>query len=167
MGRQIRTYLTADDSSKLRIELSQEFDVLFFDLKSKGFQLNPIPNPGSLIWDSREILFMARQQDRSSIRLEQFDPGWWAIDSLKSPVVEISKSYEGVETIGPGRLFYDYTYFDDGGKRVRKDEEFIKWAKTVFQFARKILNHIPDLDAYLGPKALNLYKNQQILFEEI
>jgi len=82
------------------------------------------------------FLRIARISDISSLVIKYIDTqGYFLIDTLHSPVIEMSKSSfdDNAKKITRGRLFYHPGYFNDNGNWVEKDSEFIFWASQLYK----------------------------------
>jgi hypothetical protein len=65
--------------------------------------------------------------------------GYWTIDVLKSPVIELDKSFFDGRILKPGRMYCESQFLDDSGELVVKPEIFLKWSKSVMNSLRKSL----------------------------
>jgi hypothetical protein len=72
---------------------------------------------------------------------------------LRSPVIEVSRSFENEQILRAGRLYYVDRYYDRSGKLTEKTLGFRKWARNVLSKARKSLQYDENLEAYIGQHA--------------
>ena len=69
--------------------------------------------------------------------------GYYLIDTLRSPVIEMSKCYFDTKTKGIriARLYYQTGYYDENEMWVKKNDTFIKWADNLLkEFKNKYVN---------------------------
>lgn len=65
--------------------------------------------------------------------------GYYLIDTLRSPILEMSKCYFDIETksIGRARIYFQSGYYDDNNQWIDKDKDFIAWADDIIkEFSR-------------------------------
>lgn len=82
------------------------------------------------------FLNITRISDLSCVIIKHIDTqGYYLIDTMRSPVIEMSKSNLIVKEkkISRGRLFYHNGYFGPTGLWVEKDSEFIYWANQLIK----------------------------------
>ena len=76
---------------------------------------------------------------------------YWTIDTLRSPVVEVSRCYVEGNAIRPGRLYYTDGYYGADGQWVLQPEGFRKWAADLLKTAKKVFKRIEG--EYVGTEA--------------
>lgn len=98
------------------------------------------------------FLFLTREQDLNRVIMEHVPArGYWSIDVVKSPVIEFTQSLFSENGIDAGRAYYVNGYYDKDNLWIRKSDDFLTWAKSVFSTTKRILKRRnPD---YLGPNA--------------
>ncbi|HYO55969.1 hypothetical protein [Archangium sp.] len=79
--------------------------------------------------------------------------GYWTVDLLRSPAMELSRCFYDGKILRVGRLFYDRGFYDEAGNWVEKPASFQAWAKKVFSVARKGLQRDAALYSYVGENA--------------
>jgi hypothetical protein len=84
------------------------------------------------------------------------EPGYYRVDSLKSPVLEFTPSFtatwEGKPALGQGRLFGNFE------PSLGKPPEFEKWYGHLTRWIRKNYRKSPtSLGGYIGPAAYEFY----------
>lgn len=80
--------------------------------------------------------------------------GYWVVDGLRSPVIEVSRCFVSAEGIRPGRLYYTDGYYGEDGLWIEKPDLFRKWAATVLQTARKFFRRSDS--TYVGSEAASM-----------
>ncbi len=102
--------------------------------------------------------FLVREAALNLVTLREVPAqGYWAIDSLRSPVIEFSRCFFDGTQIRSGRLFFDEGYYDDNDAWVVKPAEFSDWANAVKGVAKKLLNRAGNY--YYGKEAA-VWKNE-------
>lgn len=93
--------------------------------------------------------------DVSKVRSEYVSAQkYWTVDTLTSPVVEVSRCYVERNAIRPGRLYYRDGYYSADGQWTMQPEDFRKWAADLLKTARKIFERIEG--EYVGAEAAGL-----------
>ncbi|MEI8197972.1 MAG: hypothetical protein WCI73_18925 [Phycisphaerae bacterium] len=99
--------------------------------------------------------YLARPEDVLSIKMEEVSTqGYWSIDSLYAPVVELHCCAFDNSTIRQGRLYFEDRYYDDKGQKVVKPEPYVRWANCVLATMKKNLKRDSSRDAYVGSEVL-------------
>jgi hypothetical protein len=97
--------------------------------------------------------FLLLEADLALVRmLEVPAQGYWVVDSLRSPVIELSVCYFNGALIRRGRVYYNTTWYDDNDMKVVKSDAFQHWSKRIFARLRKALTRKGSF--YFGPQAL-------------
>jgi hypothetical protein len=77
--------------------------------------------------------------------------GYWTVDVLRSPVVELNRSFFNGQILRRGRVYYVDGFYGPDGSTVEKEEQFRTWAKSLLSTTKKALKrHGSD---YIGPNA--------------
>ena len=76
---------------------------------------------------------------------------YWGVESLASPVIELSLGGLHGNILREGRLYYVDGQYGSDGRWQDKPEEFRRWAKSVLAKTRRILKRRGDW--YVGPDA--------------
>lgn len=155
MGRQITIYLLPSDTFLLEKCLKNTLDISFieYDSSSESPKLtNSLEVP--FMGESWLTIYLTSPSQVKNVRYKNItSQGYWTVDSLYSPVVEFSRCYFDGEVLRTGRLFYDSGYYDDSGKWVEKDRDFLEWADKLFRVVRKMLKKVPGQRRYAGTDA--------------
>ncbi len=94
------------------------------------------------------------------------EPGYYRIDTLKTPVLEFTPSFtatwEGKPGLGQGRLFGNFEpYFG-------KPPDFEKWYEALVRWIRKNFRKSPaSTGGYVGPAAYEFYNSGGYLLPNI
>jgi hypothetical protein len=97
-------------------------------------------------------LFLVRSEDISDVLLEEVRAqGYWAVDELRSPVIQLNKGFLEAQVLRSGRLYYVDGFWGPDKTWVEKPEPFRKWAKSVLSATKKMLKR-RDM-YYIGPAA--------------
>ncbi len=64
---------------------------------------------------SRSLGYLVRREDIEKVRLREIPAqGCWAVDEVRSPVVEFDGGFSDNDKILRGRLYFTAGYYDDG-----------------------------------------------------
>jgi hypothetical protein len=162
MGNQINFFLTPSDfeAAICRIMQCEKFVILHW--KSNTPQPNIIPNFDIEV-NGKPLLqfYLARREDLGVIQMRHVpDQNYWAIDDLRSPVIELTRCYFDRHKLRRGRVYLKDFYFNNSGIKMTKSVLFTKWSKRVLAAMRKTLKLDPKLRAYIGPDTLLWMKRE-------
>ena len=158
MGRQVCIRTLPGDLGWLEGAL-RERGALFVAYRHGG----PEPETRSTIsWEGNPdpIVWLVRGEDLASILIRRVKAqGYWVVDQLRSPVVELSRRMAVVagarsaEEPVQGRLFYELGYHGDSDGPVEFPGEFVEWAQGIFKTVRGHFTRDPGAGCYDGPDA--------------
>ncbi len=158
MGRQVCIRTLPGDLGWLEGEL-RERGALFVAYRHRGPELE---TRSTISWEGNPdpIIWLARDEDLASVRLRHVEAqGYWVVDQLRSPVVELSRRMAvtagalSVEGPAQGRLFYELGCFGEDGRPVAFSEDFVEWAQGIFKAVRRQFTRDPGADCYDGAQA--------------
>lgn len=156
MGRQLLTFLTEMDIEKLVARL-QELESFSIVHSRSGNDRPAVVDSPAVEQDDKVWLYysLVRDDDVDSIVMREVPAqNYWVVDSLRSPVVEFTRSFCDGQKIRAGRLWYEKRYFRSDGEAIQKPQSFLTWADRVFKCARQ---HLKKSDDYLvGAEACEL-----------
>lgn len=165
MGRQIQIYVIDADLDVLAYAITriEPIAIMAYDWNR--------PEPEELaslrvrtINDSLRV-YLCRRPDIGSLTLRHVERrGVWHIDVHESPVIEVDRTYFGDNVCRRGRLYYHTQYVHED-RWVEKPKAFIDWAERVFRATRAALKRDRELGAYLGPEAMRLRTEGNVVFE--
>jgi hypothetical protein len=145
-------------------------DLLALEARVKGVDHSPILHQRSFAPTPRVLestvfkengkqwlyFYLIRSEDLASVKLREVaTQGYWVVEDLTSPVVELNRCYYDGKILRRGRLYYTDGYFEQSGW-IEKSPEFIGWAKRIFAAARKSFKFDRELLSYIGPEAKEL-----------
>lgn len=165
MGRQINLYLTPRDLAFLEGVLRKDIDFVAAGTDSDERRALVV---GSLAVEdmgkSPLKLLVFQPSDAANLVFRSVSEGSWSVDTLRSPVVELSRCYFNGSTFRRGRIYYRTGYYmeDGSGVWVDKPASFLEWADRLFAAVRKNLRRDSGLGAYCGPEAWNLRADKSI-----
>ena len=165
MGRQIQIYA-----------IDSDFDVLLDAI----FKIEPVavltddwkqPEPEELVdlrlrsVDEEHLrVYFCRRPDIGSLTVRHVEArGVWHVDVFGSPVIEVDRTFLDGNLCKRGRLYYLTQYVHDAGW-VEKPKAFTEWAERVFRATRAVLKRDRELGAYLGPEAMKLRAEGNVVF---
>jgi hypothetical protein len=165
MGKQIQIYLAPQDVIDFELALKSRGAVI---LRRSSPERRPaisgtarVQTPEATGVDG----YIARADDIEHVSLRAVPAqSVWAVDSLRSPVIEFFGCHFDQKTLKRGRLFYDPGFYDAKGTWVEKPKDFEDWAKDIFKLARKMFKKDSKLDAYIGPEAKEWQSKAQVSF---
>jgi len=141
--------MTPDDLALFAQKLDDEA-VLLLPYRHAG----SAPDLLGTLADRREgIVWLVRSaEDLAQVRMDHVpQQGYWTVDQILSPVVEVSPGgISGLDVV-PGRLHFNTGYFDDRGNYQDFPPAFVKWADGLVRWIRR--NFHRDGSIYNGPGA--------------
>jgi hypothetical protein len=156
MGHQINFFLGPEDLRELERRLRGAGELVMLHSRSPEPKPNVVDNIDYAEDGKRWTLFLARPADLTDVVLKHVpQQGYWVVDVLFSPVVELDRGHYDGKVLKRGRLYYVDGFYK-GDQWVEKSAEFITWAKQLFTAARKSLKRDKESIAYLGPEAQEL-----------
>lgn len=154
MGHQVNFHATPDDIDHIErtIGLLEPMDILHS--RSPLAEPRIVPSANTIENGQRWLFFfLVRKCDLGEVIMEQVPAqGYWAVDVVRSPVVEFSSCYFDRAVLRRGRVYYVDGSFGENGVWSEKPENFRLWAKSVLKTTKKLLKrHGTD---YIGQDAL-------------
>jgi hypothetical protein len=141
MGHQINFYLSPADTATVWLELRKTDSVQLLHSRSPTAQPRLLGTSDLL--DNIEpwlFYFLVKSDDVNSVVMRHVPAqGYWTVDVVQSPVVELIKCFFDGQIIRRGRLYYTDKYYAPDGQLTRKSDLFVKWAKSLFATTRKCL----------------------------
>jgi hypothetical protein len=95
---------------------------------------------------------LVRTDDLKSVVMRNVPAqGYWTVDVVKSPVVELTRCFFDGRILRRGRLYFVDGFYGADGEWVDKGEDFKKWGKSLLSATKKKLaRHESD---YIGEEA--------------
>jgi hypothetical protein len=161
-SKQINFYLTQKDQEVLESELRSVSNFLIAEAQSPEKKLIIRPSIVISRMGAEPLkIILLRPDDKESVNfLEVSKLKSYAVDTVSSPVVEMSRCYVAEKELRRGRFYYKTKYFDGKGNKVSKSSEFLSWADKMTKIVRKCLQK-EDLE-YFGEEATKLSKECKI-----
>lgn len=153
MGHQVNFYLDPVDTASLEQALRTLGPLHVLHSRSPGPQPK-ILDSVTLEENGKPWLFfcLVRPEDMAAVVTAPVPAqGYWTIDELRSPVVELTRCFFDGATLRRGRLYYVDGYYNANGVWEEKSEAFRTWAKRALSRVRRLLKRY-DAD-YIGPGA--------------
>src|SRR5262245_46527468 len=113
MGRQLNFYLTPKDLAALQEALESKLPMSYLAYRSSNAapQLLPSLEIARMGEDSL-VVYLVQPHRLSGVHLHEVaKQGYWTIDVLRSPVVQLSRCYFNGEILRRGRLFFYPQYY--------------------------------------------------------
>jgi hypothetical protein len=155
-SKQINFYLTTSDQVELLNDLRRRGEFLVASCADKGRNLRLVEV--SKVKDiSAEPLqvYLVRPCDVAGVCIRTLENQRRYVDSLRSPVVQFSRSLHRGNELTRGRLYVTTAYYD-GEILVRKEDGFVEWASALILTARRKLKRDSATQSYFGEDAFRL-----------
>jgi hypothetical protein len=154
MGRQVNFYMLADDLLEFEKILHSKENILLVEARLSAPELQIIdtlvvPEMGK----TPLLLYLVREKDIEEVIIKSVAQKYWAIDILRSPVVELMRSYHNESIVRRGRLYFQPGFYDDNNCWMDKSQEFIKWANSLLRWVRQNYKRDSETGFYVGPGA--------------
>ena len=169
MGHQINFFLGPNDQLELEARLKKVDELVVLHSRS------PTPEPRvvhsmNFAEDGKQWLFvyLVRPNDLSTVQTRAISAqGYWVVNDLISPVVEVDRCYYDGKILRRGRLYYVDGFYDQKDQSIEKATEFKAWAKRLFAAARKTLTYDKELGAHIGPEASEMRLRGDVKFKSL
>jgi hypothetical protein len=151
MGHQVTFYATPADTDRIEGALRAALELSVVHSKSAAKEPRVA---SSAAGDPRSLFYhLSRTCDLPLIKMDHVPAlGYWAVDVIRSPVVEFSVCFFDGKLLRAGRAYYVDGFHDDSGIWTEKSPEFRAWAKRVLSALKKALTKRGA--SYFGPDAL-------------
>jgi hypothetical protein len=162
MGRQINFYMLADDLSEFEEAIRSKESVLFVKDRLSAPEIQAldtltIPEMGT----TPLFLYLVRKEDVEKVVIKSVAGKYWKVDTLRSPAVELMRSYHNESLARRGRLYFQPGFYDSEGCWIDKPQAFIKWADSLLRWIRRNYRRDPQLGFYVGPSAAKWVSERQ------
>ena len=166
MGHQINFFLGPNDLLELEARLKKVDAPVV--LHSRSPTRKPrVLDTMNFTEDGKQWLFLylVRSQDLNSLRIKEIKAqGYWSVDTLTSPVIELDRCYYDGKILRRGRLYYVDGFYEQE-EWVEKSSDFKTWAKRLFNVARKTLVYDKELGSHVGAEASAMRLRGRIEFK--
>jgi hypothetical protein len=162
MGKQINFFATDSDFMQLQQTLLAVAPYNILLPRSTESAARVVPNLQFTDNGQQQLFFfVARSEDLSKIKFNYVvAQGYWSVNVLKSPVIELHRGLAEGRRIDRSRLYFTESYFDDSQKLTRKSDDFCKWANSIFSKSRRIMVR-KEMD-YICPDAARLVESNSL-----
>lgn len=156
MGQQINFYMTPRDLEIAMKHIMGCGEYVILHYKSSQSKPNVVPN---LEFEENGkpwlYFYLTRSEFLPLIKMYEVPAQkYWAIDSLRSPVLELNRSFFDGKNLRMGRIYFHTNYYDDVGRKVTKSEAFLIWTKCILAVMKKTLKLDRSLGVYIGTDAM-------------
>jgi len=167
MGHQASYLLTPSDTVALEARLRARFEFVVFRYRSKSSTPHLVDSlyheeDGKQVFD----YYVARPEDLNSVVMDYVpEQKYWTVETLPSPVVEVSGSSLRDNVFHEGRVYYVDGFHSPDDQWVTKrmkSEEFRKWARRFLSAVKKALKPVepfPKCIYYAGEEAAALLES--------
>lgn len=162
MGKQVNFFMMPKDLAVFGEYLRQNGgdDVKILPEKFRSPKMLIVPNV--TIDDDQLGLCITKSSYMSQIVIEYFEStDFWVVNTLLSPVIELTKSYYNGQILRRGRLYFMAGFFDVQGNWVTKGTAFEKWGDKLLRWIRKNYQRHPENHFYFGEHAWEWHKGNQ------
>jgi hypothetical protein len=155
MSHQVKCYLDPVDTDALEALLRDGEDLRILHSRSTSPAPRVVPSvtveENGTLW---LLLYFVRAADLDQVvmRREPDAQGEaWTVDALRSPVIELERSFYDASVLRRGRLYFVDGFRGEGENWVEKPQAFKEWANAALKKAKKMmLRHTGE---YIGPHA--------------
>lgn len=155
MGHQVNFYISPTDTVLLERTLRKSFPLVVVHDRSAS--------RAPRVVDSLDVeedgkpwlyLYLARPDDLDELVMQHVPAqGYWALDVIKSPVIEFNRCFFNDQILRRGRVYYVDGFYGSDKTWVEKSESFRRWARSILSTTKKSLKrHGSD---YIGHDALS------------
>lgn len=164
MGRQIHFHMLPEDRNAFLRVVQERDPVVVVARSSESAEVRPISD--SDIGSDKILCFWNRTLLTRLERKWIPDPGYYTLDSLKVPILELTPSFtanwQGKPGLGQGRLFGSFEPY------LGKPQDFEKWYESLVRWIRRNYQKSPaSTGGYVGPAAYEFYKGGGYLLPNI
>jgi hypothetical protein len=169
MGHQINFFLGPNDHAELEMRLRKVGELVVLHDRSPTPESRQVETT-NFTEDGKQWLFLClvAPSDLSAVRTREVAAqGYWSVDDLRSPVIELTRCYYNGEILRRGRLHFVDGYYGAQDQWVEKPEEFKAWAMRLFAAARKTLTFDKELGAHIGREAMQMRRDGEVEFKSL
>lgn len=153
MGHQVNFYL--DPSDTVTVEHAVRSIEPLFVLHSRSQGPTPKVLDSFNVEDEGKpwlFLYLVRPEDLNQVVTSHISAqGYWSVEVLESPVIELTRCFFDGSVLRRGRLYYVDGFYDTDQCWREKPEGFRRWARDVLKKTKRVLKkHQSD---YIGSGA--------------
>lgn len=160
MGHQVNFHATPQDIGELEAAIRNLEPLVVLHDRSPTVAPRLVPSM-EFTEDARRLLFffVVREADLPAVVTRHVPAqGYWTVDVLRSPVVELNSCWFDGRSLRRGRVFYVDGFFGEAGEWSVKPAEFRTWAKRVLKSTKKTLMKYES--DYIGTDALSWLRRE-------
>lgn len=158
-GKQVSLFLTKKDLSEFEQALRSTVPaIMFLRHHSRSGKPEVLSTISELEYgvDILAVL-VVRWQDLKTLQYTHLPArGEFFCSPIENPIIEFDRPYVTKEFIRAGRLYFIPSYWGEASK-IAKPPEFVEWADSIIELARRTLKRIPD-KGYAGREALEFHE---------
>jgi hypothetical protein len=139
MGKQIQLYFAPRDVDEFVAKMVAKRGAVLLPHRLRSNLAEPVD---SITRDTGSGLrsdgYLVRREDLERVRLREIpSQGYWAVDEVRSLVIEFDGGFFDHSKILRGRLYFTTPYYDQAGQHVSKEPAFVEWADRVLAAGRR------------------------------
>ena len=166
MGHQINFFLGQSDLVELETRLTRVGDLTILHSRSPKPEPKVVESVNFTEDRKQWSFYLVRSADLNNVLIKEVvAQGYWVVNTLFSPVVELDRFHYDGQVLKRGRLYYVDGFYDPQGLWIEKPANFKAWAKRLFTAARKTLVYDKKLGAYIGPEAALMRISGEVEFK--
>jgi hypothetical protein len=167
MGSQINFFLGPQDLLTISKEIGSVGDPVFLHPTSEAIEPKEVENIIPVYGSEVLRILIARREDLPSIvfRPRQGHRDYIS-DTQDSLVIEFGRPYVADHLIRAGRLYRDDKFWLKDGHSQPKPEEWVSWAKKLFEKCRRSLARIGDSGYFAGQQAIAM-RQTGVVFQQL
>ena len=135
MGKQINFLMDKDTEDKFLIYVKENGVAIFEGNNDSPKIIELLPEPFTGRGWFKVYLF----NNQGDLILNKLSTGREFIDSIKSPVIEFSRTIirVGAKEVTRGRLWFETKFYNEDGELVSKDNNLDDWYKNLCKWIKK------------------------------
>lgn len=135
MGKQINFLMDKDTEEKFLIYIKENGVAIFEGNNDSPKIIEVLPEAFSGKGWFKVYLY----NNQGDLILNKLSTGREYIDSIKSPVIEFSRTIirEGAKEVSRGRLWLETKFYNEDGDLVSKDSDLDEWYKNLSKWIKK------------------------------
>jgi hypothetical protein len=142
MGHQVNFFLTRKDLDGFLTEINRQGQIVFLADLFPSREPEVLPESWLRFGSYQRLKsYMIRKADLGLVVSQLAGASGWYPDVLRSPIIELVRSFEDDHVIRRGRVYFVSNYLQENGEKYTKSDSFVTWAKGIL---RALNRHFPD-----------------------
>jgi hypothetical protein len=139
VGHQLSFYATSEDVTNMERAIRTLQPIVVLQSRSGTSSPKVVPHLTYLDEGKPWLFFcLACEVDLTAVITQRVaKQDYWAVDVLRSPVVEFQRGYHDDRSLRPGRVYYTDGLCDLDGTWFEKPAAFRSWAASVLRLIRR------------------------------